>query len=93
MQNVITQARAALENPRLTGEPVMRQGNAGSTGQDSMPSPSAGFDMGQVSSLLCLLLPAQADNEACLLADPCLPSLSRSSAQQEHEVKLHAVCV
>ncbi|KAK9837777.1 hypothetical protein WJX74_004885, partial [Apatococcus lobatus] len=45
--NVITQARAALENPRLTGEPVMRQGTAGSTGQESMPSPSAGFDMGQ----------------------------------------------
>ena len=54
-QNVITQARAALENPRLTGEPVMQQGATSSTGQDSMPLPSAGFDMGQVRPLICCI--------------------------------------
>ena len=44
-QNVVQQAKSALENPSLTGVPQMRN----DAGAENMP-PNAGFDMGQVGN-------------------------------------------
>lgn len=51
LQNVISQAKSALENTNLTGVPVMRQDVSAEN-----QAPNAGFDMGQVRAFLALKL-------------------------------------
>ena len=61
MQAVVAQAKAALEDPRLTGEAGMRDeaaaadgggGGGGATGASEQATPTShGFDMGQVPLL------------------------------------------
>lgn len=47
------QARAALDNARLTGEAQLREAaDARAPGDQNVP-PNQGFDMGQVRALMC----------------------------------------
>ena len=45
LQNVVQQAKSALENPNLTGVPQMRQDTSAEN-----QTPQTGFDMGQVGA-------------------------------------------
>lgn len=49
-QTVIQQAKSALENTRLTGEPEVKESDAARSADQNLP-PNQGFDMGQVGPL------------------------------------------